>query len=65
MGPSVDCEEKMFSEFSTLAKLYQTFYIRKIQMYGVFDPGKPFQPSLMFVSLPWSGAPERYFTRVV
>jgi len=30
--------------------------------------GKPFQPSLMFVgetrSLPWSGSPERCFTRV-
>ncbi len=34
----------------------------------MFVPGKPFQPSLMFVgearSLPWSGAPERSFTRV-
>jgi hypothetical protein len=34
----------------------------------VFVSGKPFQPSLMFVdearSLPYSGAPERYFTWV-
>ncbi len=32
----------------------------------MFVPGKPFQPSLVFVgearSLPFSGAPERYFT---
>jgi hypothetical protein len=34
----------------------------------VFVPGKPVQPSVMFASkassLPYSGAPERYFTRV-
>ncbi len=34
----------------------------------MFDPGKPFQPSLMFVdearSLPWSEPPERCFTWV-
>jgi hypothetical protein len=34
----------------------------------VFDDGKPFQPSLMYVGKPksllYSGAPGRYFTRV-
>ncbi len=33
----------------------------------LFVPGKPFQPSLMFMGkargLPYSGAPERCFTR--
>ncbi len=34
-----------------------------------FNPGKPFQPSLMFVgvarSLPYIGTPERFFDRAV
>jgi hypothetical protein len=34
----------------------------------VFDPGKPFQPSTMFAGrargIPYSGVPERCFTRV-
>jgi hypothetical protein len=34
----------------------------------VFVHGKPFQPSLLFVgkarSLPYSGAPERFFNRI-
>ena len=50
---------------------YKTFYGHDLRIFVLSMcvlPGKPFQPSLLFMGeargLPYSGAPERYFTRV-
>jgi hypothetical protein len=57
-----DDRKKIF-ECSAWVQCYKPFYVCKLRMFvkaGVFVPGKPFQPSLMFVdkasSLPKSEA---------
>ncbi len=50
----------------SVAQCYKTFYIRNLRSFGISQ--SLFQPILMFVSnaksLPKSGTPESYFTRV-
>jgi hypothetical protein len=57
--------------FQVWGQCYKTFYTviyERLWYTRVFVPGRNFKPSLMFVgkirNLPWSGAPERCFTRV-
>jgi hypothetical protein len=53
-------------EGTNVIKLFKAVIYQCLQYARVFVPGKPFQPSLMFVgkgrSLPQSGAPKSYFT---
>ncbi len=53
---------------ANVIKLFTAVSYAFSELARAFAPGKPFQPSLMFVgearSLPENGAPERCFTQV-